>query len=212
MQLKSGLTVLISALTLLGCASREVPAPIVNITHAPQYANVSRPRSIVTNDNEDGGTKLGSLDNNNSKSDKQQVANPNKTNSNANVAAPVAPVASSDWVMPLNNGTVNRGFSQRSKGIDYTGKYGQDVYAINNGKVVYSGNGLKGYGNLVIIKHDKTYLSAYANNKENLVKDGENVTRGQKIATMGKDSAGKPLLHFEVRQNGKPIDPTILVK
>ena len=211
MQLKSGLTLLIGMVVVLcGCATRETPAPIVNVTRAPQYADepVSRVRRNVNNDNDDSPTKLGSLDNNNHKSAQSSAKNAPATETKSVAAAS----STNEWIQPLAGASVNRPFSERSKGIDYTGRLGQDVYAVNNGKVVYSGNGLKGYGNLVIIKHDKNYLSAYANNQANLVKDGDSVTRGQKIATMGKDAAGKPLLHFEIRQNGKPIDPTNLIK
>ncbi|MFN7095257.1 MAG: peptidoglycan DD-metalloendopeptidase family protein, partial [Burkholderiales bacterium] len=116
----------------------------------------------------------------------------------------------SDWVMP-SDGIVSQKFSVASKGIDIVGKEGQPIYAINSGKVAYSGNGLKGYGNLIIIKHDGTYLSAYAHNKVNLVKEGTMVKRGQKIAEMGS-SGGKAILHLELRKNGKPIDPLSMIK
>jgi lipoprotein NlpD len=116
----------------------------------------------------------------------------------------------SDWVMPTD-GIVSQKFSVASKGIDIVGKEGQPIYAINSGKVAYSGNGLKGYGNLIIIKHDGTYLSAYAHNKVNLVKEGTMVKRGQKIAEMGS-SGEKAVLHLELRKNGKPIDPLSMIK
>ena len=87
------------------------------------------------------------------------------------------------------------------------GKSGLPVLAAAPGKVVYSGNGLINYGNLVIIKHNSTYLSAYANNASLLVKEGENVKQGQAIAKMGKTGSKKPYLHFEIRKNGKPVDP-----
>ena len=94
-----------------------------------------------------------------------------------------------------------------NKGIDIAGKLGQPVYAASTGKVVYSGNGLLGYGNLIIVKHSEQYLSAYAHNRKLLVKEGGSVKRGQKIAELGKSGTSAPKLHFEIRRNGKPVNP-----
>ena len=93
------------------------------------------------------------------------------------------------------------------KGINIGGRTGQKIVAAATGKVVYSGSGLRGYGKLIIIKHSNVYLSAYAYNSELRVKEGETVKAGQQISTMGLDSKGTPVLHFEIRKNGKPIDP-----
>jgi len=93
------------------------------------------------------------------------------------------------------------------KGIDIAGKSGQAVVASAAGKVVYSGNGLARYGNLLIIKHNDVYLSAYAHNKTLLVKEGQYVKAGQNIATLGRSGAQQEQLHFEIRRNGKPVDP-----
>jgi len=93
------------------------------------------------------------------------------------------------------------------KGINIAGTSGQKVIAAAAGKVVYSGNGLARYGNLLIIKHNDVYLSAYAHNKTLLVKDGQQVKAGQKIATLGRTGTQRDQLHFEIRRNGKPIDP-----
>lgn len=113
-----------------------------------------------------------------------------------------------DWSMPTQ-GKLIAGFSEAAnrKGIDIAGKLGQPVVASAPGKVVYSGSGLRGYGKLVIIKHNNTYLSAYAHNDQVLVKEGQSVTRGQKIATMGNTDTDQVKLHFEVRRFGKPVDP-----
>ena len=97
--------------------------------------------------------------------------------------------------------------SANRKGIDIAGKLGQPVLASAAGKVVYSGSGLRGYGKLIIIKHNKTYLSAYAHNDKIIVKEGQSVTRGQKIAEMGNTDSNRVELHFEVRRFGKPVDP-----
>ncbi|MCW9024509.1 MAG: peptidoglycan DD-metalloendopeptidase family protein [Gammaproteobacteria bacterium] len=93
------------------------------------------------------------------------------------------------------------------KGLDIAGKMGQPVRAAASGVVVYSGNGLRGYGNLIIIKHNETYFSAYAHNQEIHVKENEKVKFGQKIADMGSTDTDKPMLHFEIRRNGKPSNP-----
>lgn len=93
------------------------------------------------------------------------------------------------------------------KGIDIAGKSGQSVIAAASGKVVYSGSGLPRYGNLLIIKHNDVYLSAYAHNKSLLVKEGQQVKSGQKIALLGKTGTQSNQLHFEIRRNGKPVDP-----
>ncbi len=127
-------------------------------------------------------------------------------------AKPEAPAAAADdaldWGMPAQGKLVGT-FSEAEnrKGIDIAGKLGQPIYASAAGKVVYSGSGLRGYGKLLIIKHNKTYLSAYAHNDKLLVKEGETVTRGQKIAEMGNSDSDRVELHFEVRRLGKPVDP-----
>jgi len=113
-----------------------------------------------------------------------------------------------DWVWPTS-GKVIAGFSEGSnlKGIDIVGKAGQPVVASAAGRVVYAGAGLRGYGKLVIVKHNNTYLSAYAHNREILVKEGQQVSKGQKIGEMGDTDADQVKLHFEIRRLGKPIDP-----
>jgi len=99
----------------------------------------------------------------------------------------------------------------RNKGLVFRGKAGDPVYAAADGRVVYAGSGLRGYGNLVILKHNATYLTAYAHNQTLLVKDEQNVKRGQKIAEMGSTDADVVQLHFEIRRQGKPIDPARLL-
>ena len=95
----------------------------------------------------------------------------------------------------------------KNKGIDIAGKMGEPIQAAADGKVVYAGNSLRGYGNLVIIKQDNTYLTAYAHNRTLVVKECENVRKGQRIAEMGDSDANMVKLHFEVRMNGKPVNP-----
>jgi lipoprotein NlpD len=95
----------------------------------------------------------------------------------------------------------------KNKGIDIAGKLGDPIQAASDGRVVYAGNSLRGYGNLVIVKHDNTYLTAYAHNRNLLVKEGDSVRKGQTIAEMGDTDANSVRLHFELRVNGKPVDP-----
>ena len=114
-----------------------------------------------------------------------------------------------DWTWPTK-GKVTNGFSEGAnvKGIDIEGKLGQDINAAGPGKVIYSGSDLRGYGNLVIVKHNKDYLSVYAHNSKILVKEGQSILKGQKIAEMGNSGTDIVKLHFEIRYQGKSVDPT----
>jgi lipoprotein NlpD len=113
-----------------------------------------------------------------------------------------------DWMWPAK-GKLVTGFSDTAnlKGIDIAGTAGQPIVASAAGRVVYAGTGLRGYGKLVIIKHNAKFLTAYAHNREILVKEGQQVARGQKIAEMGNTDADQVKLHFEIRRQGKPMDP-----
>jgi lipoprotein NlpD len=103
---------------------------------------------------------------------------------------------------------IRAGFDEtKNKGVDVAGKAGDPVLAAADGKVVYAGSGLRGYGNLVIIKHNNTFLSAYAHNQALLVREDQAVKRGQTIAQMGNSDADQVKLHFEIRRLGKPVDP-----
>jgi len=137
--------------------------------------------------------------------------------SSASNAAPIAsaPVNVSDdgmtfaWPHP---GPVLAGFDEaKNKGLDFAGKAGDPVLAAGDGKVVYAGSGLRGYGNLVILKHNNTYLTAYAHNQTLLVKEDQSVTKGQRIADMGSSDSDRVKLHFEIRKQGKPVDPAKLL-
>lgn len=111
------------------------------------------------------------------------------------------------WQWPIK-GKILKNFSQSgNKGLDIFGKLGQKIKSAASGKVVYSGDGLKGYGNLLIIKHNYLYLSAYANNSRLLVKEGQMIKKGQVIAEVGRVKGKQTSLHFEIRKNGKPVDP-----
>ena len=124
-------------------------------------------------------------------------------------AAPIVLEDKVDWQWPTKGKLENLfNEAQGQKGIDILGSLGQDIKAAGPGKVIYSGEDLKGYGKLVIIKHNNSYLSVYAHNKELLVKEGQVVTKGQKIATMGDSGTDKVKLHFEIRKQGQSVDPT----
>ncbi len=137
----------------------------------------------------------------------------------APVVAPAAPAAAPvvsgstrqvggvTWSRPTN-GQIFSNFGGTNKGVKYSGQSGQPIYAAADGEVKYSGSGLRGYGNLLIIQHNSKYLTAYGNNATIMVKEGQKVKRGQQIATMGNTDATQTQLHFEVRENGTAVDPT----
>jgi lipoprotein NlpD len=124
-------------------------------------------------------------------------------------AAPVAAEAEEavNFQWPTR-GNLIAGFDEaKNKGLDIAGKAGDPVLAAADGRVVYAGAGLRGYGNLIILKHNNTYLTAYAHNQTLLVKEDQAIKRGQKIAEMGNSDADQVKLHFEIRRQGKPVDP-----
>jgi len=131
--------------------------------------------------------------------------------------APVAPVTTTPsavldddpgFIWP-NNGALLAAFDEvKNKGLDIAGAAGDPVLAAADGRVVYAGAGLRGYGNLVILKHNNTYLTAYAHNQKLLIKEDQSVKKGQKIAEMGSSDSEQVKLHFEVRRQGKPVDPS----
>ncbi|MEI6619961.1 MAG: peptidoglycan DD-metalloendopeptidase family protein [Betaproteobacteria bacterium] len=125
------------------------------------------------------------------------------------IAAPALSDEDITFIWPAK-GEIVTGFDEAKnrKGVDVGGAAGYPVLAAADGEVVYAGAGLRGYGNLIILKHNKTYLSAYAHNQSLLVKEGSSVRQGQKIAEMGNSDADQVKLHFEVRKLGKPVDPT----
>jgi lipoprotein NlpD len=138
---------------------------------------------------------------------------PSTAPSNANVAAAtetrsnLSTDTEINWIWPTN-GVVLAGFDDvKNKGIDIGGAAGDPVVAAADGRVVYVGAGLRGYGNLIILKHNNVYLTAYAHNQTLLVKEDQSVLKGQKIAEMGNSDADRVKLHFEVRRQGKPVDP-----
>jgi lipoprotein NlpD len=123
---------------------------------------------------------------------------------------PAAPSAAEDAISfqwPARGNLISGFDESKNKGLDIGGKVGDPVLAAADGRVVYAGAGLRGYGNLIILKHNNTYLTAYAHNQTLLVKEDQVIKRGQKIAEMGNSDADQVKLHFEIRRQGKPVDP-----
>ncbi len=116
-----------------------------------------------------------------------------------------------DWIWPTNGKVIATFDDAKNKGIDIGGKLGQDIVAVASGKVIYEVGAVRGYGNMLVITHANNYLSVYAHNKTNLVKKGQTVSKGQKIAEMGNSDSETVKLHFEIRQSSKPVDPLKLL-
>jgi len=129
----------------------------------------------------------------------------------ATLSTETARPADSEWLWPTSGKIVGNFGDGAHKGISIAGKMGQPVLASAGGRVIFSGTGIRGLGRLIVIKHNNDYLSVYAHNSNLLVKEGQNVNRGQKIAEMGNSDADQVKLHFEIRRQGKPVDPTKLL-
>jgi len=137
------------------------------------------------------------------------AATPTVTPSTAPTQVPAAERSAGGWAWPANGVLIGKFASNGSlnKGIDIAGDLGQPFFAASDGSVVYAGSGLRGYGELVIIKHNETYVSAYGHNRRLLVREGQQVKVGQTIAEMGSTGTDRVKLHFEIRRLGKPVDP-----
>jgi lipoprotein NlpD len=156
---------------------------------APQKPSNSAPRSSGTTSRTKPASSPGSL------------------KKGANRAAKEGSVPVKRWQWPAKGKVITTFSASGRKGINIAGRFGQAIVAASDGRVVYSGSGLIGYGQLIIVKHNKRYLSAYAHNNKILVKEGDAVKGGQRIAEMGRSGSNRALLHFEIRRDGKPIDP-----
>jgi len=142
-------------------------------------------------------------------SNQVQAAGTSSSRPQADANRKYVPATTIHWQWPTNGTIIGRygNSADITSGIDIAGQQGQPIYAAGPGLVIYAGNGVRGYGNLIIIRHNGHYLSAYAHNASLLVKEGDVVAAGQKIATMGNTESSKVELHFEIRQDGKPVDP-----
>lgn len=141
------------------------------------------------------------------KGEKTAKKQPESVKKTTKKAAPVKYAKKINWQWPTTGKLIKSNSPISKKGLDIAGKKGQPIKTSAPGIVVYSGSGLLGYGRLIIIKHNETFLSAYAHNSVLLVKEGDSVSKEQKIAEMGQDSNGQVLLHFEIRKNGNPVAP-----
>ncbi len=188
----SRLVVVIVCLQLAGCQHKANYAPVMDISTAKTHYKphvISRPVE----------------------SDPVQIKPVKHRQVSMNtIAAPAKAKLTSDdapsWVSPAN-GKIVALYSAKHRGIGISGQLGDPVYAISSGNIAYAGNGLRGYGNLIIIKHDHEYLSTYAYNKTIKVKAGDWVKKGQIIGQMGYKDKNKVMLYFELRRHGQPIDP-----
>jgi lipoprotein NlpD len=182
-----------------GVQTTPVPMPGASVPRKPSQAPAApkRPETSVAD---------------NAKPEKNEKAE--VVNASASVGpAPGTTVTATDderlsWMWPATGRIVATFDEGKNKGVDIAGKPGQQVLAAGAGKVMYAGSGIRGYGNLVIVKHSNTLLSAYAHNRAIVVKEGDTVSKGQVIAEMGDTDADSVKLHFEIRQQGKPVDPT----
>jgi lipoprotein NlpD len=185
-----------AAMASASSASSAVTPPSSNNKHSPRADK--RPYSDAT---------LAELQ----KSESSDIASAKviATQSDKLVEKVPTPVASNEivWAWPVEGKVANHFDGGKSKGVDIPGKSGQNVYAAAAGTVMYAGSGIRGYGNLVIIKHSNNFLSAYAHNQTILVKEKQVISKGQKIAEMGSSDSDAVKLHFEIRQQGKPVDP-----
>lgn len=189
------------------------PAPKAS-SSSTQNSQKTAAKKVDQSKTKEYGESKGKQNVNNTKPNTaKQTAKPQAKPQQTAKAKPTPPPSSnakvSSWVWPTK-GRVIKNFSagdQGNKGIDIAGQRGQDIVATAKGTVVYSGNALRGYGNLVIVKHNDSYLSAYAHNDRLLVSEGQSVKAGQKIATMGSSGTNSVRLHFEIRYQGKSVNP-----
>jgi lipoprotein NlpD len=197
-----------SVATTTGVEVRPLPAPSAQA--APQPAHKSGPRGDKRVYSDSALAELQKSDS--PSSAPPAVAKVEPPRPAESKAADKMPELQGDdenvaWVWPAE-GKILSHFSDGRKGIDIAGKLGQPVLAAGAGKVLYAGSGIRGYGNLVIVKHTNNLLSAYAHNKTIFVKEDQTVNKGQKIAEMGNSDSDVVKLHFEIRQQGKPVDPS----
>ena len=197
-----------------GAGSNAIVTSPITMPGADKPSIVSVPKKTTPR-----GDKKPYTDANLADADKDDGPNPKAAERPAGAAAASGTLAAGStvtasddqklsWMWPSDGRIIATFDEGRNKGIDIAGKSGQQVMAAGSGKVMYAGSGIRGYGNLVIVKHSNSLLSAYAHNRAIVVKEGQNVTKGQVIAEMGNSDADTVKLHFEIRQQGKPVDPS----
>jgi lipoprotein NlpD len=182
------LVVMVFSVCSTGCAKRETLAPVENIS-------IKFVSSVKKSQNQS--------DNKSKIQQKNQKKNQQKTQTKI-----AASTSGKTTLFPWpTQGKLIRNFSKSHEGIKISGKLKDPIHAVAPGRVIYKGSALKEYGNLVIVKHDNSLLSVYAHTHKILVSEGSTVNKGQEIAQMGLNLENKPLLHFEIRASGKPVDP-----
>ena len=188
-----------------GVESRSLDQPAAAVVPAPQNGALKRePRAGKEPYSDEAYARLNKASG--------EVAKPAEVKPEVKPEAAPAVATSPDdvpWMWPTSAKLSAPYSDSGNKGLDFAGRAGDPVLAAGDGKVVYAGSGLRGFGELVIVKHNATYLSAYAHNRKILVKEGQQVSRGQKIAEMGNTDADSVKLHFEIRKQGKPVDPAL---
>lgn len=201
-RLTTRLTTLLAALVLAACASKgPTPAPTRSAAATRDSARPTEkpaPNKAAKGDAARKAPKVASKSARNAKAPPASAKR-----------APPAAVAQADrtFMRPARGGLIASFDGRGNKGMDFAGALGDPVYAARDGKVAYAASDLRGYGRMIIVKHDATYLTAYAHNSELLVKSGQSVKRGQVIARMGSSDTHRVKLHFELRRNGTAVDP-----
>ena len=173
------------------------PGQSIRLKDDPEKVKLSKSDAVVSKKKNSSTTK--------------KTTSSQKTTSKANTRNTIKrsekSIVNVRWRWPTTGNLVKFNTPISKKGVDIAGKAGQNITAAADGDVVYSGSGLLGYGKLIIIKHNDTFLSAYAHNDKLHAREGDKVKVGQKIATMGLGNKGRPILHFEIRKNGTPVNP-----
>ena len=186
----------------------------LNFRQVAQWNDIATPFTIypgqrITLRPDNSGRQLKNISPSQTEEDQASRSSDSESSSveqqSADKSATTQPI--NEWIWPTEGKVITSYKRSGKKGIDISGQVGQSIRAAAKGKVVYSGGGLIGYGELIIIKHNKNYLSAYGHNNKLLVKQGDFVDSGQRIATMGHSGTDEVKLHFEIRRDGKPVDP-----
>jgi lipoprotein NlpD len=203
------LVILVSTINLFSC-STNTPAPIVD--HSSTSKNVNNPTSSTSKITPSGAT-VSPIPAPKPIVQKKISKEPAKPEVKTESTSPTVAIDNAfKLTKPTKSSIINPFNEVSNKGVDFGGTLGDEVLAAADGKVIYAGSNLRTYGNLVIVNHNNGFVTVYANNKSLLVKEGETVKRGQKIAEMGNSESEKVKLHFELRKNSKPVDPTAFFK
>lgn len=203
---------------LVACSiTRETPAPVVNVTSPTRALNptlvTAAPKPVAANQTvvAPAQTTVSKINNDDDQVTVADSKPPTSPVLSKTLATPreETVIGGISWLRPTA-GKIARAYTVALKGVDVAAPEGQPIVAAAAATVAYSGNGLKGYGNLIILKHQDNFLTAYSHNKVNLVKEGDKVKQGQKIAEVGTTDSDKSVLHFELRKNGKPLNPSAI--